>query len=395
MRLPAVLLATVAFLTVAAAGLRAQPLPQSEAALDSLIAQRMADVGIMGVSAAVIVDREVVWMRGYGFADYARTRPFTPHIAMNVASIAKPFTGVAMMRAVQEGRLSLDADVNTYLPFRVVNPHHPDEPITLRHLATHTSGITDRWEVYRTAYRFNGAPTVPLGDFLADYFTPGGATYAPDNFLDARPGALRDYSNIGAALAGFIVERAFGEPLAVYTRRHIFEPLGMTNTAWSASDVEPGAHSTLFIAQDGEPIPIQPFEMTTYPDGGVHTSVADLSRFFIALLDGGAYEGTRILDAAMAAEMTRFQFTDANRPENYPAEDGNSGLFWRTKLNGTRVGHGGNDPGVSTEMLADLEGETGVILFMNTSVSGADRRAANEIFDALWTYAESLQAGGE
>ena len=97
----------------------------------------------------------------------------------------------------------------------------------------------------------------------------------------------------------------------------------------------------------------------------------------------------------MAAEMQRFQFTDANRPENYPAEDGNSGLFWRTKYNGTRVGHGGNDPGLQTEMLADLAGEVGVILFMNTSLSGPDQqRGVRRIFDALWKYAESLRAAG-
>ena len=64
---------------------------------------------------------------------------------MNSASIRKTFTGVAMMQAVQEGKLSLDQDINTYLPFKVVNPSFPDTAITLRQLATHTSGITDRW----------------------------------------------------------------------------------------------------------------------------------------------------------------------------------------------------------------------------------------------------------
>ncbi len=144
---------------------------------------------------------------------------------MNVGSISKTFTGVAMMRAVQEGRLSLDVDINKYLPFRVVNPHRPDALITLRHLATHTSGIKDRWDVYHGVYRYGGERPAPLGDFLADYFGTEGAHYSRDNFLDARPGALREYSNIGAALAGFIIERAFGESLPAHTRQHIFAPL--------------------------------------------------------------------------------------------------------------------------------------------------------------------------
>lgn len=127
------------------------------------------------------------------------------------------------------------------------------------------------------------------------------------------------------------MERAFGESPPVYTRQHIFVPLQMTSTAWRLSEVERDKHTTNFVSQNGMAIPIPGH-----------------------------------------AEMTRFQFSDANRPENFPAEEGNSGLFSRTKFNGTRVGHGGNDPGLSAEMLADLTGEIGIVLFVNTSVSGPD-----------------------
>lgn len=366
--------------------------PSANEALDSLIQARMAEAGIRGLGAAVIAGRQVAWMKGYGFADWQRTRPFTPDTIMNVGSIAKPFLGVAMMRAVHEKKLSLDANINAYLPFPVVNPRHPNEPITLRHLATHTSSITDRAEIYASTYHYGGDSPESLGRFLTQYFTPAGKHYSRENFLDAKPGALREYSNIGAALAGFIVERAFGEPLNLYTRKHIFQPLRMTRTGWFLSEVNLAHHSTLFVSQNGHTIPIPHYGGTTYPDGGVRTSVADLSKFFIALLHGGEYQGVRILDASMAAEMVRFQFSDANRPENFPAKDGNSGLFWRTKFNGTRVGHGGNDPGLQTEMLADLSRETGVILFLNTSVSGPDQRRASAIFDALWQFADSLRA---
>jgi len=365
----------------------------ANAALDSLVRAQMAEAGIMGLGAAVIVNRQVAWMKGYGYADWQRTKPFTPTTIMNVGSIAKPFVGVAMMRAVQEGKLSLDADINTYLPFRVVNPYQPNEKITLRSLATHTSGITDRWEVYAATYSYGGDSPEKLGPFLEQYFTPGGRYYARDNFIDAKPGAQRDYSNIGAALAGYIVERAYGEPLNSYTRREIFTPLKMTGTGWFLSEVDLANHSTLFVSQNGMTIPIPLYGGTTYPDGGVRTSVADLSKFFMAMLRGGEYQGVRILGAAQAAEMQRFQFTDANRPENFPEADGNSGLFWRTKYNGARVGHGGNDPGVQAEMLADLSGDVAVILFLNTSLSGPDQKAASAIFDALWKYAESLQVG--
>ncbi len=362
------------------------------AALDSLIAAQMSEVGIMGLGAAVIVDRKVVWMKGYGFTDYARAKPFTQNTIMGVASIAKPFLGVAMMRAVHEGKLSLDEDINRYLPFRVVNPYFPNERITLRQLATHSSSITDRWEVYSATYHFGGDSPDTLGVFLEKYFTPGRALYSPGNFLRSKPGTQRDYCNICAALAGLIVERAFGEPLNVYTRKHILAPLGMSRTGWFMSEVDMANHTTHFVAHNGHTVPIPHYGATTYPDGGVRTSVSDLSQFFVAMLNGGAAQGVRILDAGMATEMMRFQFNDTNRPENFPAADGNSGLFWRTKFNGTRVGHGGNDPGISAEMLADLDRRNGVILLMNTSLSGADNRAASVILDALWRFAAAGQA---
>lgn len=144
----------------------------------------------------------------------------------------------------------------------------------------------------------------------------------------------------------------------------------MASTGWFLSEVDRANHSTLFVSQNGFSIPIPLYGGTTYPDGGVRTSVADLSKFFIAMLNGGTYQSTRILDARMTAEMVRFQFSDANRPENFPAADGNSGLFWRTKFNGTKVG---------------------VIFFMNTLLAGPDQRASSAIFNALWEWAESLR----
>lgn len=373
---------------IAAAMVASIPLHSQTPALDSLITAKMSEAHIMGFAAAVIVNKQVVWMKGFGYGDWARQQPFTPQTIMPVASVTKPIVGVAMMRAVAEGKLNLDADINDYLPFRVVNPHRPADRITLRHLATHSSGITDRPEIYRQTYQFGHDPVQPLESFLTAYFTPGGKYYAKENFLEARPGEQRDYCNICAALAGFIVERAFGAPLNVYTKREIFRPLGMTRTDWFMRDIDMSRHTTLFVSHDGQAIPIQHYGSTTYPDGGVRTSVEDVSKFFIAMMNDGILNGVRILNAGQAAEMQRFQFTDANRPTNFPAADGNSGLFWRTKFNGLRRGHGGNDPGIEVEMLTDESRSIGVIYFSNTSLSGTDRRATGAIFDALWKYGE-------
>jgi CubicO group peptidase (beta-lactamase class C family) len=370
-----------------------QPAADAGAALDRIVAQRMEETGMVGLGAAILVDRRVVWMKGYGFADKERGVPFTPQTIMNIGSISKTFTGVALMRAVEEKRVSLDEDVNRYLPFKVVNPFFPQERITLRHLATHTSGIADRWEVYERTYHYGGDSPEPLGDFLRSYFTADGRNYSKENFLDARPGTHREYSNIAAGLAGYIVEIATGEKLNVYTRRHLFAPLGMDDTGWFLSEIPAASYSKLYISQGGV-VPIQLYGMTTYPDGGVRTSVADLSKLFLALLNDGEYEGVRVLERASVEEMLRFQYTEASKPDNVnlTGEDSvNSGIFWATKRDGTRIGHNGSDPGVRTVMLSDLRREVGVILFSNTSLCDHEMKAYFAVLEELWKHGTALK----
>src|SRR5262245_55224903 len=109
----------------------------------------------------------------------------------------------------------------------------------------------------------------------------------------------------------------------------------MKSTTLGMSDDKNGVNSIMFLPQTRITTPIQSYDLTPQPDGGVRSSVSDLAKFCAALLEDGSYHGARILDGKSAAEMKRFQFTDANRPRNFPATEGNSGLFWRTKFNGT------------------------------------------------------------
>ena len=368
--------------------------PQPAAApqdIDRVIEGRMQESGLVGLGAAIIIDKQLAWSRGYGFADKQAAVPFTPDTVMNIGSISKTFTGVALMQAVQDGKLSLDEDINTYLPFRVANPAFPDAAITLRQLATHTSGITDRWEVYQNTYHWGGDAPQALGGFLQDYLAVGGKDYSRDNFLPFRPGTHREYSNIGAGLAGYIIELATGERLNLHTRERIFKPLRMDHSGWLLSEIAPDTLSTLYVGEDGFGIPIHQYGLVTYPDGGVRTSVSDLSRFFIALLDGGQYEGARILDAASTAEMLRFQYTEANKPDNVVLGEKNSGIFWSTKLDVTYIGHGGSDPGVRTEMLSNLGKDMAVVLLVNTSLSGPAAKVYTTLLEDLWKHAEALK----
>ena len=368
--------------------------PATPAKVDTAIEKIMKESGMVGLGAAIIVDKKLVWSKGYGYADLATKKPFTPSTIMNIGSISKTVTGACMMRAAEDKKLSLDEDINTYLPFKVTNPNFPDEKITLRNLATHTSGIADRDPFYSdSTYHYGGDSPEQLGDFLRNYLVPGGKYYSTSNFLKKKPGSYREYSNIAAGLAGYIVELRTGKKLNVYCRQTIFKPLEMNNSGWFLSEVNLGNHTKLYN-KTGDSTKIIPFySLTTYPDGGVRTSVDELSHFFISLLNNGTYSGTRILKKESVDEMLRFQFTASNKPENVNLDKQNSGIFWSTKLNASRIGHGGSDPGIKTEMLSDLSKEIGVIIFTNTDLKESDLKKFFAIYEVLYKQGQAIKNG--
>ena len=360
--------------------------------IDRFIQKKMDESGMVGLSAAIIINKKLVWTKGYGYADLENKIPFTPKTIMNIGSISKTITGVSMMQAIEEKRIALDEDINNYLPFKVINPYFPSERITLRNLATHTSGIVDQYPLYSTTYHYGSDSQEALGDFLKNYFEPNGTYYSPDNFLKHKPGSYREYSNIATGLAGYIIENTTGQKLNAYSKQNIFTPLKMNDTGWFLSEINLVNHSKLYENKGGIPELIPLYGLTTYPDGGVRTSVADLSKFFICLLNEGVYEGTRILKKESVDEMLQFQFTALNKPENVNLEELNSGLFWATKRNLTLIGHGGTDPGVKTVMLSDASKKIGVLLFTNTSL---DEEATNkfwDIYNELYKYAMKLKS---
>lgn len=138
--------------------------------IDSFIENKMAESGMVGVATAIVIDKKVAWSHGYGYADKDKKTSFTPNTIMNIASISKTITGACLMHAVEENKLSLDVDINNYLPFKVINPFFPNEIITLRNLATHTSGITDQEPLYDNSYYYGGDSPEQLGDFLKKLF---------------------------------------------------------------------------------------------------------------------------------------------------------------------------------------------------------------------------------
>ena len=325
----------------------------------------------------------VVYEAGFGWADRASQKPFTETTVLNIGSVSKTFIGVALMRAVEQGRVDLDAPIERHLSFQARNPRFPDQPITLRHLATHTSGIQDRETIYRKAYTEGLEPSMALGDYLRRYLDPKGDWFERKNFGKHAPGKAYDYSNIGAALAAYVIEKAMEEPFDSLTTRTVLQPLGMTDSGWSYADINFEQHATLY---DGNEV-VDPYTLVTYPDGGLRTSASSLGRYLSAILDGGRSGDARILAEASVEAMTAAQFGSDDRPKGLGEKT--PGLFWSINGKG-QIGHTGGDPGISAVMAFDPDSGCGWLFLTNTELS----KKTFESFQGIWELLKAAPVCG-
>ncbi len=356
---------------------RTPGMPRPAAAFDSLNRelQVIADRNdIAGFGVALVTAEGVVFESGYGYADVVEKRAYTSRTVQNIGSISKTFIGVALVQAERAGLLSLDDPINKYLPFRVVHPRHPGVPILLRHLANHTAGIHDG-KMYNKAYslltpltvatnqvpareyremrKMAGNEFMPLEAFLKAFLTPPGKFYRRQNFTKEAPGTVYRYSNVGAALAAHVLEVATGQSFPEWTKQHIFTPLEMGNTGWFAEDVTPESRAVHHFS-NGMPMP--DYVLSTYPDGGLLTSVHDLGQFCAQVIAGRA-----VGNAALPAEGYARLFRD---PVRVPGEEQTYGIFWE-QLDSGFYGHTGGDPGIVTIMYVNAESGVGHLVFFN------------------------------
>ncbi len=316
---------------------------------DGVMLSTMDVEHIAGVSLAVVKDGEVFFSHGYGYADVEKHIAVDPATTLfRIASVSKLFTWTAVMQLVEQGKLDLDADVNTYLDFEI--PATYPEPITLKHLLTHTPGFEDRF--YGVNVKSAG-DIVPLGEHLR--------THIPARVRPA--GTFSAYSNYGAALAGYIVERVSGMAYADYVERNIFQPLGMTHATARqplpealAADMAQG-----YIYTDGRYTP-QPFElMLDVPAGAFSSSALDIARFMIAHLQNGRYGDAQILQEATAQQMHSRIFAHDERVSGFAHG------FYEIHQNGQRfIVHGGDITAFHSELALFPEHNVGLFLTCNS-----------------------------
>ena len=337
--------------TAAAPVAHALTAEDAAAYFDGMIPSEMERADIAGVVLVVVKDGQILFERGYGLADVKAGRAVDPDKTLfRPGSISKLFTWTSVMQLVEAGKIDLDADVNRYLDCKV--PPYGGKPITMRQLMTHSPGFADASK---------------------DLFPPDLAHLKTlsrmcEVAMPARifpPGTVPAYSNYGASLAGYIVQRVSGERFEDYVAHHIFAPLGMTHSTfeqplpngWSAN------MSKGYRTASGRPGPFELVQMP--PAGALSTTGSDLSRFMIAHLQDGEYQGQRILDAKTAQYMHSLRFQPA------PSLPGMDLGFYQEPANGHRViGHAGDTGLFHSDLHLYLDDHVGLYISLNSAGTG-------------------------
>lgn len=361
--------------------------PSTEQKTDEAINAVMNEFQAVGIAATVVKDGQVVYNKSFGYKDLENKTPLANDNVMRIASISKSFTATSLMQLVDKGIVSLDADVSDLIGFKIRNPHHPDIPITLRMVLSHTASIKDK-EDYFTLDHLN--PAV-YGDCIESYYT-------------YKPGEDYNYSNMGLNLAGTILEKLSGVRFDDYVRENVIWKLGLYG-GHNIDSLDASKFAYIYSVENGEFIKSEgayrsrSADMPGYvfgysspifsPTGGVKISAQDLAKYMMMHMNYGELDGTRIISQESSKAMqtpvaitkegginnyglclTEFPdyLADYNTPGNYP------------------IGHTGGAYGLNSIMIWSPADGWGIVAMTNgyKSVEGKSflKTLTNAIYDA-------------
>ena len=344
--------------------------------LDGKLPDALKNGDIPGAVVSVVKDGQVVTTRGYGWADTGASggQPVAvdPQTSLfRVASISKIPTSIAVMQLVEQGKVDLDADISAYLDFEIERRF--DEPLTLRHLLTHSEGFEEQISLTPgtdlEAYVKNQTP--------AQVFAPG-----------TTPG----YSNYGMALAGYIVQRVSGQPFEAYVREHVLEPAGMTTSTYEqplpeglTGSLGPGYTSA------GEEVPFE--LMGDFPAGSLTVSAPDFAAFMNAQLS----RSPKLLREETWEQMWSPGLGEERLGNRAKAGEMGLGYFELTRHGRRIVEHGGDNQGWHSQFELYPEEKTGIFISYNgdgNEASSSLREDLAQGFADRYFPGETVKASG-
>lgn len=329
--------------------------------LDSYIADKKKEFEVEGISISVISKYDLLFLKGYGYADKETQTAVTPFSLFGIGSVSKLFTGIAIMQLVEQGRIDLDAPLENYIPDFGYKTHFPAAgPITVRTLMTHQSGI--------------------VGDIIKGWCSATGPEHhfrelvdiLKDEYLAYPPGYISTYSNCAVALLGIVIEEVSGVEFETYVQKNICRPLGMIASNFSLRD-----YMTPILAKSYDSAGAEsPFlYIRDEPAGSFISNTLEMSLFMRMILNGGILFGRRILQQSTLEQM--FVPQNSGIELDFPNDHGPQwGLSWVLSCPslyyaGKYAGHDGAIPhNYFTQMHILPEHGLAVIVVTNSSNAG-------------------------
>jgi CubicO group peptidase (beta-lactamase class C family) len=374
---------------------------QTANTLQQKITQLSKQSDLAGFTVSIVNSDSVLFSKGYGYSNKEQKVPYqTDHVQI-VASISKTWIGLALMQCVEQGKFSLDTDVNDILPFKVINPNYSKEPITVRHLATHTSSIIysipdhDKivFEEKPDMKHFRGREkrvvnkvlknqTVVMGDYLKNHLSTDGKNYSTNHFGNYPPSEKYKYSNMASTLAAHLVEVVSGMSFADFCQKNIIEPLGLKNAAFNISNPDKSKIATQYFGKKQKATPL--YGHNFYPTGGLRISNDDLNLFFMEIIKG--YQGKgKLLSSKKYDILLAPQFKEEELPENFPKNESNHGIFWTYRDD--LIGHTGGGLGVSAFLFFNKDTGIGKIFVTNCELE-ANKKLVPQFLQIWQTLSE-------
>ncbi|WP_413404928.1 serine hydrolase [Paenibacillus amylolyticus] len=263
--------------------------------LDSFFDSPEAKAHYVGASVVVVKDGKVLAEKGYGFSDVESKTAIDPkNTAFRVASVSKTFTSAAVMQLVEQGKVDLQADFQTYVKgLEFDNPF--DKPVTVENLLTHTTGFEIR-DPQQEDIHTDFDKYIAMEDYAQQHMPP----------VVREPGNAYMYDNFSFLLLGMIVENVSGEPFESYMQQHIFKPLGMDNSSFMLDKKFQKQLATGYDAAHN-PLDLYTIAPTPMPQGGMLSTAEDIGKFMIAFLNDGVKDNKRIFKESTVKSMEQYR----------------------------------------------------------------------------------------
>jgi len=340
-----------------------------ETFLDSIITDLMKEQNVPGCGIAIVKDSSIFFSKGYGYADLENKKPFDPDKTLfRTASVCKVVVATVLMQLKEKNLIDLNEDVNKYLKkFKIKDKF--GKPITAANLLTHTPGFDD---FYIGKSSRSEKDAMPLGEFLKKHL--------PERIVP--PGEVFIYSNLGMALAAFLVEEITGKDFEQYAIENLFLPLDMNKSSFRVKDKYRDDIYKGYVYLNGKQNEFSFDFINDYPAGQMLTTINEFSNFMIMHLNEGLFNGKQILDSLYVDEMQSVRFI--HHPKLHSAFGYG---FQIDEYQGKKMlSHGGGYPGILTLLRLYPQLNLGVFIAMNGYNSSLNAIVLDEIMNRYFPY---------